>query len=183
MRFDGQQPLTCRQVGGRERDLRGCAWVAEMRTGGPTLAYSVRSFHCVYAVFAGLAMLPMELISRGSPVRSGSPPPKITLSQQYPLPLHQLQVAARVADSPPNGVGLTGQSSLVVHSPLPSVNLLLFIIAPVIPANFAILRRHSSQGPKKLCVLATVVPSTCGRSDEVRQMRWQDIILAEGLWL
>ena len=56
-------------------------------------------------------------------------------------------------------------------------------LPPVTPADLPILRRHLSQGPKKLCVLATVVASTCGRSDELRQMRWQDVILAEGLWL
>jgi hypothetical protein len=56
-------------------------------------------------------------------------------------------------------------------------------LPPVTPADLPILRRHLSQGPKKLCVLATGVASMCGRSDEVRQMRWQDVILAEGLWL
>ena len=56
-------------------DFLGCAWVAEKRTGGPTWPTPVRLTPCVYAEIAGFVRLPIQLISRGSPVQSGAPPP------------------------------------------------------------------------------------------------------------
>src|SRR5688572_310305 len=54
---------------------------------------------------------------------------------------------------------------------------------PVAASDLPVLRRHLQQGPKKLCVLAMVVASTGRQANDVRQMRWQDVRLAEGVWL
>lgn len=47
----------------------------------------VRSIPCISAVFAGLGVPPTELISRGSPVRSGSPKSIIYETGRRPLPI------------------------------------------------------------------------------------------------
>ena len=54
---------------------------------------------------------------------------------------------------------------------------------PVDPAELPALRRHLREGPRKLSTLAMVVASTGRRTHDVRLMRWQDVRLAEGLWL
>lgn len=54
---------------------------------------------------------------------------------------------------------------------------------PVDQSDMPILRRHLSTGPKKLCVLATVMASTGQRADTVRHMKWQETRLHEGVWL
>ena len=56
-------------VGGGASGVQGCGQVALL---WPT---PVRVIPSVYAAIADLVLVPIQLISRGSPVRSGSPPP------------------------------------------------------------------------------------------------------------
>jgi hypothetical protein len=72
---------------------QGCGWVAELRTGGPIWPTPVRAIPCVSADFAGLGVLPTELISRGSPVRSGAPPPMFPATYDSPAPPRPAQIA------------------------------------------------------------------------------------------
>jgi hypothetical protein len=53
----------------------GCAWVAELRTGGPLLTLAVRILACIYAVGVELKGIPNRLLISGPQVRSLHGPP------------------------------------------------------------------------------------------------------------